>query len=59
MTVQELPAPKSIFELVFERHQPNEVGVLARYPSLRMVLQQLDGLFAPAKVEVKMNAAKP
>lgn len=59
ISITELPAPKSIFELMFERHQSNEIGILARYPSLSILLQKLDYLFMPMTVEVKMNTTKP
>lgn len=55
----QLPAPKSILELLFDRNRNTETEILARYPSLGMVLQQLDGLFASPQIEMKMDITRP
>jgi protease IV len=59
ISIVELPNPKSIFGLVFDRHQSHEMGILARYPSLQIILQKVDRVFTPPHVEVSMTTAKP
>lgn len=50
-----LPASKSFIDILFDRHRTLEAGALARYPSLRLVLQRLDRVFASPQVEMKVE----
>ena len=57
VTLVHFPAEKTILTMLFERHQDDGASILSRHPSLRMVLQKLDGLFAKPQIELKMNEA--
>lgn len=59
VTLLHLPAPKSVTDLIFDRNRNNETEILARYPSVRMVLQRLDGLFASPQIEMKIDPLAP
>jgi protease-4 len=50
-----LPAPKSFIDLIFDRNRSNEAEVLARYPSLRMILRHLHTLFSAPQMEMKID----
>ena len=57
VTLVHLPASKSVMDLIFNRTWNNESGILA--PSLRMVLQRFDMVFAPPQIEMKVDELVP
>lgn len=59
VSMVQLPASKSIIELLFDRNQSTESQILARYPSLRMVLHHFEGLFSPPHIEIKTDISIP
>jgi protease-4 len=54
-SLEEYPAPKSLFHLVFERQEHKDLGVFAQYPTFRLIMQQIDRLFSPMRAEVKIQ----
>ena len=57
--LRHLPEPKSLFEAVFERNQSSEAKILAQFPALRSFLKYVNGLFAPARVELTVDPLTP
>lgn len=55
VTLVHLPAEKTVLSMLFDRHREDGVSIFTRSPSLRMVLQKLDGLFAKPQIDLKMN----
>jgi len=55
ITLIHLPASKSFMSFLFDRHRTSGVETLARYPSLRLVLQKLDKLLTPPQVEMRVE----
>jgi ClpP class serine protease len=53
-----LPAEKSLMDLIFDRSRSHNAEILAHYPSLRLVLQHLGGLFIPPQIEMKVEEVK-
>lgn len=50
-----MPTSKTFIEMLLDRNRTNdEASIFSRYPSLKMILQHLDGLFARPEIEMKV-----
>ncbi|MDF3034059.1 MAG: signal peptide peptidase SppA [Alphaproteobacteria bacterium] len=58
VTLLHLPAEKSFMDLIFDRARNNEAEIFACYPSLRLILQRLGGVFTSPQVELKVDEVK-
>jgi protease-4 len=53
------PSQKSFLSMMFTRNNESDTGILARYPSLQMVLKHIDAALAPPHIDLKIETIKP